>query len=241
MSKSFARALAALFLLALFVGMEPARAETPPLDTMLESVQRNYRTAAFYCRIKSISVAGIELAQMKAKWKIIAESQKSSPPTTYTEGWDDALSKIQDSMAKAQALLDQGEPQKAYGALEDYASTLSELRRRNGMYNFTDRVLDFNAQRERWIPYRKFDEDLTDGQYLEIREILATMDFIVEGMDRHAPATHRADPTFPEAIDGLRQSLKLMRNNLDTRNQRGVKGSIRDINSSFFLLFLKFG
>lgn len=241
MAEITVRLLGALMILSAFTGGTPALADTPPFPKMMESVQGNYRTAAFYCRIRSEAVASREIAQMAAKWKVIAESQRDEPPASHARGWPEAVTAVQDALDKASKLLDQGEPRKAYDSLQEYASALSELRRQNGLYNFTDRVRDFDSQRQRWLDYRAFDDPLTDEAYLVIRETLAVMDYILHGMDRHAPPGHLADPTFPEALDGLRQSLALMRRNLDNRNERGIKGSIRDINSSFFLLFLKFG
>lgn len=240
------RALPGIICLALMLsvaGISNARAELPGFDAMMESVQKNYRTGAFYCRIRSTGVAIIEVDQLVAKWQVIAATYADAPPEQFSDDpqWKSTLASVQEALAQAKTLLEQDQPRKAFDALEDYAQALAELRRRNEIYDFSDRIRDFNTQRLRLVPYRDFNEALSDEGYLAVREVLAIMEFIVGGMDTHAPASRRADATFQEAVDGLRESLRLMRQNLDKRLERGVKGSIRDINSSFFLLFMKFG
>jgi hypothetical protein len=222
-------------------------AHASALSRYNEAVARaydHYRSGLFYVQTGNPAVAGFEIAKAVAVWKEAVIPFAAAPPDAFSD--DEAFGRdLQDifrRLHEADALLAAGDGDGAEAQLTPVRTLLADLRHRNGVIVFSDRVDAANAAMDRLWVYRHAPPDWSDdGAVSALLADAAVTLYHYRRLESDAPAALAANPEFQRIVTGAVASLEALWVEILAGNEEMVISYLRELRSFDRILWLQFG
>lgn len=240
--RRFALALALFAALAL-----PAVARAEGTAAFLEAsaeAYAPYRGAMAYLHTGNHGLAGLALDAMAARWAGLCDRFWDQPPEGFAKdpAWRASLDGITGRIAAARAKLEAGDADGAETALGPVRADLGNLRRRNGIVTFSDRVDAFSVAMETMWVHRRTPPDMADPRTIAaLDEQARLLRQALVNVAAEPPASTAADPQFRRLIAGSFESVGTIDRAIETQDRALLIGALREIRSSERLLWMNFG
>lgn len=212
--------------------------------TAVADANDHYRQAVFYLRTENPAVAAIELDDFIAKWDAVIETFDAAPPDVYADdpAWSATLAEIGARAREGLAALDQGNASTAREVVGPVRGQLGDLRRRNGVTTFSDRIDELTAVMDVLARYRREVTDIRDDAVIEpVRNQAAVVEYVFEKVRRNAPPMIAQDPEFKRMYEGVAESMGRLWRGLEMRDLRLFRIGSGELRSHERLLYLRFG
>lgn len=221
--------------LALAWAAIPARADDlDDFNGAVEAAMSHHRVAAGYLRTGNIDLASLELEGLREAWGKVSTLPRPAAfrsPERYTT----TILEIAAGLIGTTLVLNLGRPDVAAGSLNTIRTSLSALRRENGVTVLGDCVLDANVSMDALFAL--------DGK--------ADWESLAAGSQSHAstlqrcgdtaPSSVRTAPDFRRLIDGALASLAQMPKAVEMRDADLVHRLLIELRSFDNLLAFRYG
>ena len=240
------RTLSVLLLVTL-IGLNSPASKAAPVHDFHDAVadaNASYREASFYLRTGNPMVAAFGLQDMNDKWSTIIKQFAKSPPGIYAAdtSWETSLIEIGKHIQDGIAATDAGDLKGAQQNIAPVRKILSDLRARNGVFLFSDRVDRANAAMEAIWSFRHNPPDFSKPDEVnDLRQKTTLMTYWYERCRDTATPQVKNDPQFKRLVDKTLYSLGRMWVAIGEKNQLSVINILREMRSSDRLLYLHFG
>ena len=227
--------------MAIFM-LSPIPAQAGPMQDFereLRAAYADYRTALFRTNTKDQAASAAAIGNMGGKWQALTAKWSPAPPPQYAEdpGFKPALNTVASILNAAKAETTAGKLSEAHDTLEKIRSELGQLRRRNGVVVFSDRMNAYHEQMEK-ILLGKYDG--FDGRGVaDLRDDAAVLAHLLEDIAAN-PAADR-DGSFNQAFAGVRKSVEDLRTALRTGDLSAIKAAIKTLKQPYSRMFLNYG
>ncbi len=235
-------------LMLVLVGRAPpadsAERDAAEFHAAVDDAYGHYRESDFYLRTGNAGVAAFELEALEAKWRALVARFAAKPPRAYAADthWTRDLADIGKRAAEGLRLADAGEPEAARAMLKPVRRILGDMRRRNGIFLFSDCVDGANGAMEGLYKFRHAPPDFERSESVRAaRRATAEMRrWYVRCRDMASPG-RATDTEFKRLMERSLYSIGRLDVALDQKNQRMFINIIRELRSSDRILFLRFG
>jgi hypothetical protein len=203
-----------------------------------------YRGAMSYLHTGNAGLAALALDAMAARWAGLCDRFRDQPPAAFAKdpAWRASLDAVTDRIEIAGAKLEAGDAAGAATTLAPIRAALGELRRRNGVVTFSDRIDAFSAAMETMWVYRRNPPDMADPPTIAaLAEQARTLRRALVDVAADPPAKIADDLQFLRLIDGALGSAATIDRAIEARDQALLIGALREIRSSEQLLWMNFG
>ena len=237
------RALLLSLLLALAAG--PAAADTlQDYHRAVGAAMKHVRLAQFYLRTGNLAVAGTELDRATEKWAGVTATFAAKPPGKLAgDGtFKGDLDAVAGALGAALDAVDKDERDSAVGHLKPVAGRLAALRKRHGLWIYSDCIAATNrAMDGAWV-YRRKPPDFADAaQVAEMNKRFAALEHWYKRCQREAGPSERNHPAYKRLFDGSIESIgRLIRAAMDKSALR-VVNNLRELRSFDRLIWLYLG
>ena len=219
--------------------------EMSAFNTAVADAYGHYRQAVYYLRRSaSPDTAALELESFIEKWRTVVARFGGSPPDAYADDpkWRNTLDGIAARADEALAALDKDDPETAKKTLDPILVELGDLRRRNGVFIYADRVNELGDEVGKLARFRRGLKDFFDaGQVDAFARKAAIVAYLLDRVDTEAPGDLARDEGFRRLIDGFRESMDKVWKALKTEDLRLLRIGIGEIRSYERILFLRYG
>jgi len=239
------------FLLAVLlltnIGLSSTATKAAPVHDFHNAVAnayKDYREARYYLRTGNGMVAAFGLQDMNDKWQTIIGQFAKSPPGIYSNDseFSASLEDIATRLKDGIKAVDDGDLDAAKKHINPVRTILSDLRARNGVFLFSDRVDRANAAMKAIWVFRKNPPDFSNPDNVnDLRRKTALMTYWYERCRDTASDEVKNDPQFKRLVDVTLHSLDVMWDAIEEKNSRRVINILREMISSDDLLYLHFG
>lgn len=235
-----------LIFLGLFAfGALPAKsAPIHDFNDAVSSGYKNYREALFYLQTGNPTVASFELETFAQRWKEIVDRFGASPPAIFSTelNWRKTLKEIESRIAKGLASAIDGDAKAAQTHLRPIRKILSALRRRNGVFVYSDIVDQANAAFKRLLKYSHAPPDFENTDQLDkLRKDLSVTIYWYERSRDDAPPGIKNNPEFNRLMESSIASLARIWVAIADKRKDILISNLRGLSSSDKMLFLRFG
>jgi hypothetical protein len=203
-----------------------------------------YRGAMSYLHTGNAGLAALALDAMAARWAALSDRFRNQPPAPFAAdpAWRASLDAITGRIETARAQLEAGDAAGAAAALVPIRAALGNLRRRNGIVTFSDRIDAFSAAMATMWVYRREPPDLADPQTIaaifdQARALLLALSDVAA----EAPKEIAANPQFQRLIEGAFGSMGVIDGAIELRAQTLLINGLRELRSTEQLLWMNFG
>ncbi|NQU60764.1 MAG: hypothetical protein HQ512_06510 [Rhodospirillales bacterium] len=236
-------AICVLFLFSIFT--PPAQgADIHDFNEGVSEAYKAYREAMFYLRTGNPAVASFELEKLDERWKAVVKRFADKSPDVFSRdpAWRKTLLKISERTTKGlQAAID-GDAKAANKHLKPIRKILSDLRRRNGVSNFSDCIDQANAAFNKLNKYRKNPPDFGSEKELDtLRQKLSVTIFWYERCWDTAPPAIGANPEFKRLMKTSLYSLSRIWVAIASKDKKILTSNLAGLSSSDKILYLRFG
>ncbi len=222
----------------------PRAADANDFHEAVANAYGHYRESEFYLRTGNSGVAGFELEALEVKWRAIVSRFAAHPPAPYAADphWAADITQITQHIIDGRAHADRGDTKAARTALRPVRSILGALRRRNGIFLFSDCVDEANKAMAALFKFRHAPPNFAqpDGVTAARRAATKTRNWYAKCRDMASPAMAKEDE-FKRLMESSLYSLDRIGVALDTKNERMFINILRELRSSDRILFLRFG
>ncbi len=208
------------------------------------AAMKHVRLAQFYLRTGNLAVAGAELDQATENWAAVTAAFGAKPPGELAgdSGFGADLTAIGGALDAALAAVDRDERDTAAARLKPVAGRLAALRKRNGLWIYSDCIAAMNrAMDAAWV-YRRKPPDFGDpAQVAEMDKRLAALQHWYKRCHREAGPRERANPAFGRLFPGSLESIARLLRAAKDRSALRVINNLRELRSFDRLIWLYLG
>ncbi len=240
-------AAGAFALVLLFAVLCPAAAhadETADFLAASAEAYKPYRGALAYLRTGNTGLAALALDDAAERWDRLCERYRERPPAAFAAdpAWQDSLDDITRRMEAARARAAADDAKGAAELLKPIRASLGSLRRRNGIVTFSDHVDAFSAaMRALWV-YRHDPPDMSDDETIaRLRQLARALKRAWETLDDEVPAAIANDPQLRRLLEGSAAGIETLERAIESRNQRFLVNTLRELRSFEQMIWLNFG
>ncbi len=232
------------FALVILLGPATLFAGETDFQTAHDNAYPHYREAVFYTRTGNTPVAALALDEFVVKWSALVKAHGDSPPGEYAgdAAWESTLGDILMRAEEGLEALDMDDPEAAREAIGPIRAILGDLRRRNNVATWSDRVDALSTAMDLLARYRKEVRNLEDDAAVAmVREQAALVQALFEKCQADAAPDIAADPEFIRLIDGAAESMGRLLEALETKDPLLLRIGIGELRSYERIMFLRFG
>lgn len=236
-SWGLAATLAALLIL-------PAVASAGPFadfEKSLASAYAPYRAALFQTNQKDKDGTERSLQALEAQWSGLMAIYRNAPPPQYAGDpkWRDTIAAVERIIAAAKAETAKGELVKAHDVLEGIREQLGDLRARNGVIVFSDRMDAYHEKMEETLAakYNGFDAAGLGA----VRENAAVLAYLGAQLERHAPPAYRDVESFKDGLAALIASVKVLQEAARAGDKPALEKALKGLKPPYAKVFVRFG
>lgn len=228
-------ALSTLLLLPMGVVAGPMQ----DFERQLNAAYAHYRAALLQTNLKNKDATQAAIAAFEKGWSEIA-GRKSSPPPQYAEDakWGDTLEQVTKVLAAAKAEAAQGDLTKSHNTLEAIRDLIGDLRQRNGVTSFSDRI----------NTYHEHMEVVVEGKYAsdpegmaKLREDVAVLIFLAKEVEKFKPATFGGDDVFKQVLSGMLASVTALQAAVRSGESARIEELRKALKPAYSKLFARYG
>lgn len=227
------RAFAACLVLAL-AGAAARADDLTDFNRAVEAAMSHHRVAAGYLRTENVDLAILEIDGLREAWAKVSTLPRPAAfrdQQKYTATMLDIAARL----IGTTLVLNMGRTDVARESLAAVRTSLSDLRRQNGVTVLADCVLDANVAMDALFAHDK-DPDW-DSVAAGAESYRATL----QRCDGMAPAGVRGHAEFRRLIDGALASLAQMPNAAETRDRDRLHRLLIELRSFDHLLAFRYG
>ena len=209
----------------------------------VDQAYASYRMALFQTNKKD-QVKSLESAvSFQQQWLAITDKYIESPPEVYVSDpqWQDTLLKIGDIIGLSILEMLEGKLSDAHETLEVIRDELGALRQRNQVSTFSDHVNNYHEAMESLLHLGLKPGDINSMAMLSIREELAVLEYLAKKMQDNAPAEYLKNEKFNQAMEGMLDSLKNLRQAVKEKSPDKIAKTIKALKPAYAKVFIKFG
>jgi len=202
-----------------------------------------YRTALFQTNNENQSASLKEIAAFNTQWHQIIQQFADNPPEIFATDseWKPTLIKVANIASQATEQIKSGNLTEAHETLEAIRDELSDLRSRNYLTFFSDRINSYHEVMEHLL-VKGYNRDSIDANTIRnIYEQLAVLEYLAEEISVHVPDKYRSDDTYLKLQKGLVDSLKKLRGALNSGDTDTIAQAIKALKPAYSKLFVNFG
>jgi hypothetical protein len=237
--KQIAVSITALSLAAL----SAAPAHAGPFSAFEQSLAEAYapyRAALLQTNQKDKAASEQSVNAFATRWSTLITTYRTTPPPQYADDakWAQTVTAIDGIIASAKTAIETGDLTKGHDVLEAVREKLGELRLRNGVITFSDRMDAYHEQMEHILKTK-----LAPGAegMTALREEAAILVHILAIADRNAPVSMKANPAFTEGIAAVTATAKGLLTAARTGDQPAIEKALQALKPAYARFFVKFG
>jgi hypothetical protein len=197
-----------------------------------------------YLKTGNPGLGALALDATAARWAALCDRFRDRPPGAFATDpdWQASLDGITGRIETARAKLEAGDTKGAKTALAPVRADLGNLRRRNGIETFSDRIDAFSAAMDAIWVHRRNPPDMADPEALTaLAEQAAALRRALEHVATDPPEKTAADLQFQRLVAGALDSIATIDRAIEAGNSALLISALREIHSSEQLLWMNFG
>lgn len=198
-----------------------------------------YRAALMQTNQKDKPGTEASLAKFEMAWGQLMAKYRSAPPPQYADDpkWAETIAGIEAIIVKAKAEANKGDLAAAHDTLEAVRERLGELRARNGVVTFSDRMDAYHHHME-VVLIGKYEGAEGIGRLREGAAVLAHLAGLVE---QHAPAGLATDGAFKEMLTALTGSAKALLEAARSGDREAITAAMKALKPAYARMFVRYG
>jgi len=235
-------------LFGLFFWLSPINmlkaSEVREFHKQLSIANNFYRESQFYLRTGNPAIAGFNLVDLQSQWDLISNTYLKNPPGLYADdkNWIKSLTEVSEHIGRGLTATDAGDLKQAALEIKPIRKLLVDLRRRNGIFIFSDCIYEANQAFAELFKYRGNKPDYSNpNQVDEIRQKLANTIFWYKRCGETAPEKIKNDAQYKRLTEGALDSFDLMWIAIREQNHTRLVSNLQGVASFNRLLYLQFG
>jgi hypothetical protein len=195
----------------------------------------DYRTALFQTNQNNRPASDAAIGSFRAKWLALTRQWITTPPPQYSDDPEfgktvGVINQLADDAASASSV---GDLTKAHNILEGIRHALGELRARNGVVSFSDKMNAYHAHMEHVL-------EQTSSSPALVAEDAAILAFLIRDMEKQRP--HGVDPlAFDQALKAVGASVEALRQAVKTGDPLVIETARKALKGPYSRMFLRFG
>ena len=208
------------------------------------AAMKHVRLAQFYLRTGNLAVAGAELDEATEKWAAVTAAFGSKPPGKLAgdSAFRADIEAVAGALAAALDAVDRDEREAAIAQLKPVAGRLAALRKRNGLWIFSDCIAAMNRAMDAAFVYRRKPPDFDDdAQVATMDKRFAALAHWYRRCYREAGPRQRADPAFERLFPGSLESIERLIRAAKDKSALRVINNLRELRSFDRLIWLYLG
>lgn len=230
------RKITMLSCIVIFVGAPFALANSfRQAERQVETAYADYRAALYQTNQRDVAATERAISSFRAKWSALVADWRATPPPQYA---DDPM--LVETLGTVARLAEQSAGQAALGdlagsheTLEGIRDALGELRARNGVIAFSDRMNAYHELMEHVIGHA-YDTPAA------LAEDAAVLGFLAGQIGANRPSS--ADSAaFEAAFGALKASVDALRQAVRSGDAPRIEQARRALKGPYSRLFLRFG
>lgn len=230
------RAIGATFALLAVLAL-PAAAEAGPVadsERALRNAYADYRTALFQTNAKNAEATRRALDGFSVKWTAL--SRVPAPPQYADDpDWTAMLARVAAFIKQAEDEVRKDRLAEAHDVLEKIRDEIGNLRLRNGLFSFSDRMNAFHEEMEHLLETRV--DAATMG---ELRERAAVLAYLADQIGKY-PAPEANAPDYAATLQALTNAVDALVQAVRTGNADMVRAAFANLKPAYSRMFIKFG
>ena len=210
----------------------------------VRSAFAHYRGALFYLRTGNDATGALELDLFREKWTELHERWRMAPPDAFADDpqWQKTLTSIDASLRAGLKAMETSSTKAAREELLPIRWMLHELRRRNGIYTFSDCIEEMNRKMLEIWRYRRNPPNFNDlNQVNALKGKVAVYEYLIGKCRSGAPARYGGNQEFNRLFDGAENSVRTLWDATDKGQRRRFINILRELRPFDRLIFLRFG
>ena len=227
-----------LFAASLLIPLGANAGPVQDFEKQLTGTYAHYRAALFLTNQNKKDETLAALAAFEKGWADIL-AQKTTPPPQYADDakWPATLDEVSHVLHGAKGEAERGDLAKSHETLEAIRDLIGDLRLRNGMISFSDRMNAYHEQMEK----------VAGGNYdgepglAKLREDVAVLAFLANEVERFKPAAFAADPAFVQGLAALTASVAALQTAVRAGDTAKLGELRKAIKPPYSRLFLRYG
>lgn len=233
-----------MVLLALVLPTAASAGELGDFHQLVAKAYAPYRSAMFYLRTGNPGVAALEISAAGDHWQAVVDRFAKHPPDAVADDpmFRDSLMSVASALDAGREAIDADDIDHAREVLATVRADLSELRRRNGLWLFSDCVDEMNAAMDRLWVFRH--EPPAFGEIDQVNAVkreAAITGFLYRRCYDAAPIDLKASGEFERLFEGSLQSLPLIFEALDQASEARLINILRELRSFDRMIWLQYG
>ena len=229
----------------LLLGLAMATPSVWAGDALTHAIQKAYapyRQALFATNAGSVDGATKALDTAQAQWAHVVVEYGDRAPAPYDNDKQltTTFKQVSEVYAKAQEEVRAGKLPAAHDTLEAIRDLLSDLRVRNDVIVFSDRMNAYHAEMERMLiegpAWLKADDGVARAQ-----SQAGVLAYLAGQLEIHATASLQSDADFKTGLAALKTSVANLQKATVSRNKDAIAKAMAGLKKPYSQLFLMFG
>jgi hypothetical protein len=210
-------------------------------EAQLRSVYAPYRNALFHTNKKDKALSEQAIGRFSSDWETLTARWSAEPPPQYEDdpNFTAVLGKVTTTIENARSQISKGELAEAHEILEKIRDILGDLRSRNGIITFSDRMNAYHEAMEHILTksYGGFDAKALG----ELREDASVLDYLFGLLQKHPPTGLGDHSEFTQALSAVKISVDGLVGSVRAGDTAAARQAIQNLKQPYAVLFLKFG
>jgi hypothetical protein len=194
-----------------------------------------YRKALFQTNQNNKAATETALSAFRLKWQALAVDWNKAAPPQYADDpqFLDAVEKVSTLASQAFSQAAGEELAKSHETLEVIRDVLGELRRRNGLINFSDRMNSYHAQMEHVLEQKY-------SSLAQLGDDGAVLAFLAGDLRKNRPKGID-NLVFDEAMKEIDASIDTLRKAVRSGDADAIEKARKGLKSPYSRMFIRFG
>jgi hypothetical protein len=209
-------------------------------EEQLQAAYAPYRNALFQTNKKDKAASEQALKKFSSDWTALTARWGKEPPPQYVDDarFASTLAEVTSVAGNAYGAISKGDLADAHEILERIRDLLGDLRSRNGIVTFSDRMNAYHEAMEHILakPYEYDAKGLGD-----LREDASVLAYLFRQLETHPPAHITDRAAFSHAMSGVKTSVEDLLSAARTADPVAVRQAVQKLKQPYSVLFLKFG
>jgi hypothetical protein len=215
--------------------------QSSEFEEQLQAAYAPYRNILFQTNKKDKVASEQALKKFSSDWAALTVRWGKEPPPQYVDDsrFASTLAEVTSVTDNARGAISKGDLADAHEILERIRDLLGDLRSRNGIVTFSDRMNAYHEAMEHILtkPYSGYDaKGLGD-----LREDASVLAYLFRQLETHPPAYITGSAEFSHAMGSVKTSVEDLLSAARTANPDAARQAVQKLKQPYSVLFLKFG
>jgi predicted S18 family serine protease len=194
-----------------------------------------YRKALFQTNQNNKAATEAALSAFRLKWQALAIDWKKAAPPQYADDpqFLEVIEKVSTLANDAASQAAENNLAKSHDTLEGIRDLLGELRRRNGIINFSDRMNSYHAHMEHILEHNY-------SSLAQLSEDAAALAFLAADIKKNRPKGVD-NLVFDEVMKEIDTSIDTLRKAARSGDADAIEKARKGLKSPYSRMFIRFG